>query len=232
MQKSNAMPPHGRGPGKPLARFGQIASAHRHTLFSAAAGLLAYAILPARDSRPILGWDIGALVFLILAARTFTAPTARMPANARAQEEGEWTIFWLVLTGVAASFMAILNEFASSRQKAPPLRELHIGLVVLTLLLSWLVTQAAFALRYAHEYYTSSDGSGRPDGGLSFPGDAEPDYWDFLYFALVLGMTFQVSDVAITSRKLRRLAAIHGFLGFLFNTVIFALSVNLAAGLV
>ena len=58
-----------------------------------------------------------------------------------------------------------------------------------------------------------------------------PDYLDFMYFALVLGMTFQVSDVQITSRKLRRLATVHGLLSFLFNTIILALTVNLAAGL-
>ena len=71
----------------------------------------------------------------------------------------------------------------------------------------------------------------KPDGGLLFPGAHPPDYWDFAYFALVLGMTFQVSDVQIASRKFRRLALLHGFLGFLFNTVILALSVNVAASL-
>ena len=69
------------------------------------------------------------------------------------------------------------------------------------------------------------------DGGLQFPGDDLPDYFDFFYFALVLGMTFQVSDVQITARKLRRLATAHGLLGFLFNTIILALTVNIAAGL-
>jgi uncharacterized membrane protein len=234
MQKSDAKAPPTQETGSKgvLRRFGQIALGHRLTLISAGMGFLTYAFLPPHDGRSILGWDSGAVVFLMLAGWTFTAPTTRMPMNARAQEEGEWTIFSLVLSGVIASFAVILNEFASSRHWAPSARTLHVGLVVLTLFLSWLVTQASFALRYAHEYYTSSDGSGRVDGGLSFPGEDAPDYWDFLYFSLVLGMTFQVSDVAITSRKLRRLAAVQGFLGFLFNTVIVALTVNLAAGLV
>ncbi len=69
------------------------------------------------------------------------------------------------------------------------------------------------------------------DRGLEFPKEDKPDYLDFMYFSLVLGMTFQVSDVQITSRKLRRLAAVHGLLSFLFNTIILALTVNLAAGL-
>jgi uncharacterized membrane protein len=88
-----------------------------------------------------------------------------------------------------------------------------------------------FALRYAHEYYARDEGGPDVDRGLDFPNENEPDYLDFLYFALVLGMTFQVSDVQITSRKLRRIATLHGLLSFLFNTVIVALTVNIAAGL-
>jgi uncharacterized membrane protein len=86
-----------------------------------------------------------------------------------------------------------------------------------------------FALRYAHEFYTKSDDE--LQGGLDFPKEPEPDYYDFLYFSLVLGMTFQVSDVDITDRHLRRLATLQGFISFLFNTIILALTVNLAAGL-
>ena len=83
---------------------------------------------------------------------------------------------------------------------------MHVGLVTATLLLSWLVTHVVFALRYAHEYYATDLGGPGVDGGLDFPGKEPPDYWDFCYFAVVIGMTFQVSDVQITSRKLRRLA--------------------------
>jgi uncharacterized membrane protein len=97
--------------------------------------------------------------------------------------------------------------------------------------LSWLVTHVTFAFRYAHEYYAHDEGGPEIDRGLDFPGKNEPDYLDFLYFALVLGMTFQVSDVSITARKLRRVATLHGLLSFLFNTVIVALTVNIAAGL-
>jgi uncharacterized membrane protein len=97
--------------------------------------------------------------------------------------------------------------------------------------LSWLVTHVTFAFRYAHEYYARDAGGPDLDGGLEFPLEKAPDYLDFLYFALVLGMTFQVSDVQITSRKLRRVATLHGLLSFLFNTVIVAFTVNIAAGL-
>jgi len=86
-------------------------------------------------------------------------------------------------------------------------------------------------MRYAHEYYAKDLGGPEIDRGLDFPGGQPPDYWDFTYFAIVVGMTFQVSDVQITARKLRRLATVHGLIGFLFNTIIVALTVNIAASL-
>jgi uncharacterized membrane protein len=166
----------------------------------------------------------------LLAALMLGAEPDDMPANAEAQSEGEWSIFWVVLLGVVFSFSALVGEFAGTKDLTPGARRFHIGLVVGTLAISWLVAQGTFALRYAHEYYAVSAGPG-VDKGLQFPGEEEPDYWDFAYFSIVLGMTFQVSDVQITSRKLRRLATVHGMFGFVFNTVIVALTVNLAANL-
>ena len=110
-------------------------------------------------------------------------------------------------------------------------RTLYVALVAVTLFMSWLMTHVTFAFRYAHEFYANDVGGPDVDGGLDFPGEKSPDYLDFMYFSLVLGMTFQVSDVQITSRKFRRVAALHGLLSFLFNTVIVALTVNIAAGL-
>ena len=210
--------------------------AGRPRLFVAAlCGIVSYPLLPGHlttQTRAICAWDIGVLVFLILAAELFyTEPPSEMPAHAAAQQEGEWTIFSITLAVVVASFVAIISEFSGSKDLPAGSRNLHVGLVALTLFISWLMTHVSFGLRYAHEYYTISPGHSEVDGGLQFPGEPNPDYLDFLYFSLVLGMTFQVSDVQITSRKLRRLAAVHGLLGFLFNTVIIALTVNIAAGL-
>jgi uncharacterized membrane protein len=203
-----------------------------------AAGLLAEAVLIAVPSpltglqRGILSWDIGCIVFLVSCAWMFsTERMARMSADAKAQQEGEWTIFALTVGATFASFAAIIGEFSMSKDVAASIRNAHVALVAVTLLLSWLMTHTLFALRYAHEYYSWDDEMGAVEKGLEFPGDEPPDYWDFFYFALVLGMTFQVSDVQIKSRKLRRVATLHGLLGFLFNTVILALSVNIGAGL-
>ena len=181
--------------------------------------------------RTTLAWDVFDLVFLVLATVMMVrAAPADMPAQACAQEEGEWSIFTIVVLGVTVSFLALVGEFSGVKDKDQLTRDLTVILVVATLLLSWLTMQVVFALRYAHEYYTATTGK-VVDKGLEFPSEEEPDYWDFVYFAFVLGMTFQVSDVQITSRKLRRLATAHGMLGFLFNTIIVALTVNLAANL-
>jgi uncharacterized membrane protein len=197
--------------------------------------ILAWPLLPATLStttRGILAWDIGGLVFLLLACHLFvTEPATAMPAAAEAQQEGEWTIFLLTLAVVIVSFVAVSSEFAAIKTGPAEWRGWHVALVAGTLSLSWLVTHVTFALRYAHEFYARDLGGPDVDGGLEFPGEKEPDYLDFMYFSLVLGMTFQVSDVQITSRKLRRVAALHGLISFLFNTVIVAFTVNIAAGL-
>jgi len=102
---------------------------------------------------------------------------------------------------------------------------------VFTIVCSWFATHTMFALHYAHRFYRDDPRTPEADatGGLNFPGDESPDYWDFLYFAFVIGMTSQVSDVQVTSRPLRRLVFWHGILSFIFYTVILALSINIVA---
>jgi uncharacterized membrane protein len=204
-------------------------------VLGALAGIAAFFLLPATLApltRAIMAWDIGCAVFLALLAEMFGIERRdRIARDAAMQEEGEWTIFAVTVGAVAASFAAIIGEFSAVKDLPATVRGLHIGLVAATLLLSWLMTHTLFCMRYAHEYYTISPGRTVPDGGLLFPDEAVPDYWDFFYFAMVLGMTFQVSDVQITSAKLRRLATVHGLLGFVFNTVVLALSVNIGASL-
>ncbi len=181
----------------------------------------------------VLSWDVGVVVYLVLAAFLFgTERAARMPDDAARQQEGEWTIFSLTIAAAVFSLVAVFDEFANTNGLSAEQKSLRVVLVVVTLLQSWLMTHTSFALRYAHEYYSHDEGGTDFDRGLEFPGERRPDYLDFLYFALVLGMTFQVSDVQITARKMRRLATVHGLLSFLFNTIILALTVNIAAGLV
>ncbi len=220
----------------PLPWPARVALGHWRTTTAAATALAAYALLPRAlggVTRAVLAWDLGALLLLGLVALLFLREggDASMAETAQRQQEGEWAMFWVTLAGVAFSFMALTTELGHVKDRPPGERSLYVALAGTTLLLSWLVTHIVFALRYAHEYYARDRDADRVDGGLDFPGHEAPDYWDFTYFALVLGMTFQVSDVSITSRKMRRLATVHGLIGFLFNTVIVALTVNIAASL-
>jgi len=223
--------------------FWRLISGHRRTFMAVTLGAAGYYALPEgwdARTRGVVAWDIGALAFLTLCALLFRgASPEHMAANAAAQEEGEWTLFWLVVAGATASVAAIVGEFTTMKGAAAAARDLKVAVVGVTLLLTWMLMHTVFALRYAHEYYTRSGAADDNqdndllalDGGLEFPHQDSPDYWDFFYFAAVLSMTFQVSDVQISSRKLRRLATLHGMLGFMFNTVIVALTVNLASGL-
>jgi uncharacterized membrane protein len=219
-----------------FGRYWRIIRARPRLFAGLLCGLVAAPLLPSGitgTTRSIVAWDIGVVVYLVASGLLFsTERLDRMAEDAAAQEEGEWTIFWLTVGAITFSFIAIVKEFAAISKDLPPVqRNLHVALVAATLFVSWLMTHTTFALRYAHEYYEVEHGAAGIAGGLDFPGEKRPDYLDFMYFSLVLGMTFQVSDVQITARKFRRMATVHGLLSFLFNTIILALTVNIAAGL-
>jgi uncharacterized membrane protein len=219
-----------------MQSLARVLAGHQRFFAALVISVAALFLLPSGlspNTRGIIAWNIAAAVFLLLCLTLFAGVSTpdRMAANARHQEEGEWTLFWVMVVGATASFAAIISEFGTLKNATPHVRDLKLAVVGSTLLLSWLLMHTIFALRYAHEYYQRTGDAAEVDGGLDFPGEKHPDYWDFFYFAAVLGMTFQVSDVQITSRKLRRLATLHGMLGFMFNTVIVALTVNLASGL-
>jgi len=195
--------------------------------------ILAYfALIPLHPqaTRIVMAWDIGTAAFLASSAELFfRSDHTNISADAARQEEGEWSIFALTLLGAVMSFAAIfLFSDAADRKKH---QEFYLIFVIATLALSWLMVNVSFAYRYAHEYYSKANGQEVIERGLDFPSEKNPDYLDFVYFAFVLGMTFQVSDTDITSKKFRRLATLHGLIGFLFNTTILALSVNIAATL-
>ncbi len=216
----------------------RVIAGHRRLAGGAACGIVTFFLMPATLApltRAIVAWDIGCTAFLILVAAMFRAERlSQMAADAASQEEGEWTVFYLAVVAAAASVAALVGDYAASSDLPASVRAAHIGLVAATLLLSWLMMHTLFALRYAHAFYAHFEGdpSGRNvRGGLDFPGGEPPDYWDFLHFSLVLGMTCQTADVQISSRKMRRLATAHGFISFVFNAVILALSVNFGASL-
>jgi uncharacterized membrane protein len=142
--------------------------------------------------------------------------------NAVLQDDGRFLILMMTALGAFASIAAIVFELGASHRSVP-----QLALATVTIALSWAAVHATFALHYAHDYYR-----GAKPGGLQFPsGDAHDhaDYWDFVYFSFVIGMTAQVSDVGITDKTIRRTATAHGIISFVFNTALVALMVNIAA---
>jgi uncharacterized membrane protein len=179
-------------------------------------------------TRILLGWDIGVILYLALIQTTMSrCDIERIRRRAAEQDEGAVAILALSMAATLASLVAIVFELGAAKQGVGGRSILSLGLAAGTILLSWAFVHTIFALHYAHEYYGERrDGA---IGGLNFPEDKRPDYWDFLYFSLVIGMTSQVSDVAITSKAIRRIASVHGVLSFFFNVSVLALTVNIVS---
>jgi uncharacterized membrane protein len=174
--------------------------------------------------RFLVGWDVGVTLYLGLVAHMmWRSDVERMQGRAMLEDEGDVAILLLTALAALASMVAIFAELGpATTEGRSVLQVLH---AVLTILLSWAFIHTIFALHYAHEYYDVTA------GGLAFPhGNGDPDYWDFVYFSFVIGMTSQVSDVSVTSKDLRRIVTAHGVLSFVFNAALLALTVNLAAG--
>lgn len=217
---------------QPSAWIVRVGMAHRRLVLSAALGLAAglaaaYAARLEAVTSALIGWDLGILIYLAAAAwmmaRCSTVPAIRK--NAAIQDEGAFAILVLAVVAAIASMGAIFVEI--SIIKRAPNYTAYLPLVIATVILSWAFTHTIFALHYAHDYY----GGGASKQGLKFPDDSQPDYWDFVYFSFVVGMTFQVSDVVVTNKSVRRMVVAHGVLSFLFSTAIVAMTVNIAAGL-
>ncbi|MEO8014238.1 DUF1345 domain-containing protein [Polaromonas sp.] len=181
--------------------------------------------------RGLLGWSIGVAVYLALAwwlCERFDAQQTR--ERAQAQDEPSVVLFLLMLLATMACVAAIVVMMQQGKAFSGTTRALHLALSVVALIASWLFIQTIFAFRYAHRYY-QEEKLKEPDGpGLQFPGGQDPDYFDFLYYAHVVGMTSQVSDVQVTSREMRRLTLVHSVLSFGFNMLVLALSINVVAG--
>ncbi len=205
----------------------------RPRLFSSVAiGIAVAGVLAAMTSlRPVtrllIGWNVATALYLLLAFEMMARSAVHdIQQHAAMQDEGRVAILVLTVTAALASLAAIFVELGSSGGGAAGRQPAQLIRATLTILLSWAFIHTMFALHYAHEFYDETGGR-----GMAFPGgDQEPDYWDFVYFSFVIGMTSQVSDVSITSKEIRRTAVAHGVVSFMFNAALLALTVNIAAG--
>jgi uncharacterized membrane protein len=170
------------------------------------------------------GFDIGAVLFLILSAPLVRNSADDMRESASRNDANR--VVLLMITGVVS--LVILVAVASELMQRDVPRPWSLALIVGTLSISWIFSNWIYALHYAHLFY-SADGDDDA-GGLCFPETKEPDYWDFIYFAFCLGMTFQTSDVSITTGRMRRTVTLHCLAAFVFNLGIIAFSINVLGG--
>jgi uncharacterized membrane protein len=174
------------------------------------------------------GWDVGGLALLALAWLAIGACDAEVTRKRAASEDpGRTTVYALVTLTSAVSLFAAVALAHRAKSMLPSDTTTAAMLCIVTVVVSWLVTHTAFTLRYAHLYYREDD---EGIGGVEFPGGRPPTYFDFAYFAFTLGMTFQTSDVSISSGAIRRTVLLHSLLSFAYNTAILAFALNLAFG--
>jgi uncharacterized membrane protein len=185
-------------------------------------------------SAVIAGWNASALLIIALDWLTIlTTPQRKIRELAQQQDLSRFLIFLFVVVAACAALFAVGFLVRVHKAQTAGHFTVHLALTLLTVVSSWTLVHMVFGLRYAHAFYGDSEVPGvhQHAGGLIFPGDRPPDYFDFAYFSFVIGMTCQVSDVQITSRRMRRLTLIHSVLSFGFNTIILALLINTVSGL-
>lgn len=205
--------------------------AHLRLWVSIAIGVVIYWLTP--GSLPfathfLIGWDAGVLYYIIATAVVMALSTPNeIRYHSALHDEGAFALLLLTVAAALVSLGAIFAELAGV-SKSQAGYGIDVALAIATVVVSWMFIHIIFALRYAHHFY----GVGRRARGLRFPGGGAPDYWDFVYFAFVIGMTFQVSDVGVTNKWIRRTVVAHGGLSFVFAATILALAVNIAASLI
>jgi uncharacterized membrane protein len=213
----------------------RLARLHARLLISIAVGLAVTLGMGMTDwtmaTKLLIGWDIGVVLYLVLVYQLM-ATCGIDEIRRRASEDDEGALALLILTGLSglAIMGAIIAELGIAKVSGQPRSGYGVAIAMITIVVSWAFVHTIFALHYAHEYY--GEGRDHAIGGLTFPGRQSPDYWDFVYFSVVIAMTSQVSDVVITSKIVRRIVIVHGVLAFFFNVAVFALTVNIVSNLI
>lgn len=210
--------------------------AHYRVVISFGAALIAFLLTRTQLSWPavsLVTWVAFALAIIIMDwIIIFNAHPKEIRKIAKLQDSSRTLIFLFVIAASVISLGAILFLLKGTKGQAGADVTGHILLAMASVIVSWWLVHTLFTMRYAHLYYNAIDGETTPVGGLEFPNEKEPDYLDFVYFSFVIGMTFQVSDVEVSERPIRRLVIMHGLISFAFNTAIVALSINVVSSLV
>jgi uncharacterized membrane protein len=230
---------HERASKNPLPASSYALDAHHRATAGVIVAVLTLVAMHGKFGLPteiIVAWNAFAFTLIVMAWYIIsTRDPYEARRNARLQDASATFLFSLIISAATASLLAVGVLLSLAKQLSPTSLAAHIALSMAAVVLSWTLVHTIFALRYAHVYFWDAREVERESisGGLVFPGKPDvPDYLDFAYFSFVIGMTCQVSDVQISSRRMRRLALVHGVISFAFNTAILAMFVNIIAGLV
>jgi len=212
--------------------------AHHKFYISFVAALIIFAVSYTKitaSTQFIVTWTGFAVILTSLSWSTIlSVHPLEMKKIAKIQDSNRTLIFVFVLTAALVCLFVVILLLKSTKNMSGLPLTLHILLSIGAVMSSWALVHTLFVFRYAHLFYESTP-KGKSTSkyleGLEFPKEHEPDYLDFSYFSFVIGMTFQVSDVEISSKRIRRLALIHSLISFAFNTVIVALSINVISGM-
>ncbi|WP_158812774.1 DUF1345 domain-containing protein [Methylocapsa sp. S129] len=228
-------------PSRPRGRRGLIgAIRHRPRIYICAVVMVVVYLLIPSDlriaTRALLAWNAGALLFIALAGwMAARASVESMQAHAAQEDENQWVLLVVGTVAACAALAAIVAELVAVKDLTGLNKAEHIILTAVTILSAWAFIHLLFALHYAHEYYgdrfDETSNAMQDRKGLRFPGDREPAYGDFLYYAFVIGCACATADVNTISPSMRRTTLAHGIVAFFFNTIILALTINIGAGL-
>ena len=211
--------------------------ARRRLLLGLVAGVGAFLLLQGHVrlwSAAIAGWNAFAAVILVLDWMTIrTMPQRKIRERAKQEDLSRLLVFIFVVVASFAALCAVVFFVRVHKGQMHQHFLIHLLLTLSTVISAWALLHTVYSFRYAHAFYGDSGEPGvqKDAGGLIFPGDQPPNYFDFAYFSFVVGMTCQVSDVQITSRRMRRITLVHSVLSFGFNTLILALLINTVSGL-
>ncbi|MBN8822257.1 MULTISPECIES: DUF1345 domain-containing protein [unclassified Spirosoma] len=204
---------------------------HQRFLVGLSASILVSFMVPDTfnfPARSTVAWVAYALTSLLIMWIIITNVHPReLPKISRSEDSNRTVFLILVLVAAVASLVAIVALLNSADENLPAsLKPYYMSLVLVAVASSWCLVHTVFVFRYAHLYYGNGLEKGKRPKGLEFPNESEPDYLDFAYFSFVIGMTSQVSDVAVSSKAMRRTALAHGILSFGFNAIIIALTIS------
>ncbi len=197
------------------------------------ASMAGFALVLPWQQALMAGFDVAAMGFFVTLRPLFRCDTAMMRTHSKENEANRLVALIVTTVVMLAVLVSVATILAGKGVETP----LEIGFIVATLIAAWLFSNTVFALHYAHLFYVADQDGKRVGakaaidcGGVNFPDTAEPDYWDFVYFAYTLGMTFQTSDVEITLVHWRKVVTFHCLAAFVFNLGVLAFSINVLSG--